>query len=175
MYDEPRKGFKIAGKTLTISLGKDKDGKRLKVLGELEVAPTKFHQVEIRQLRITKDHGGYYAIFTINRAEPPTRPVEKVIAVDPNHKNLAYGVGSDGIAIEIRNPWFLKVRQRRIDHLKSRRDRCRRKSVKKIAQSGEAYWLASKQWSKYQEKVEIEYSKRREQTKSYLYTVCNFL
>lgn len=175
LYDEPKKGFKVSGKTLTISLGKNRDGKRLKVSGELVVSPTKFHQAEIKQLRITKDHGGYYAIFTIKRPEPAPQPVEKVIALDPNHKNLAYGVGSDGIAVEIRNPWFLKVRQRRIDHLKSRRDRCRRKSVKKTAESGRAYWLPSRRWSKYQGKLEIEYSKRREQTKSYLYTVCNFL
>ena len=175
LYDEPKKGFKVSGKTLTLSLGKNRDGKRLKVSGELVVSPAKFHQAEIKQLRITKDHGRYYAIFTIKRPEPALQPVEKVIALDPNHKNLAYGVGSDGIAIEIHNPWFLKVRQRRIDHLKSRRDRCRRKSVKKTAESGKAYWLPSRRWSKYQGKLEIEYSKRREQTKSYLYTVCNFL
>ena len=153
LYDEPKKGFKVHGKSLTISLGKNQDGKRLKVSGELEVSPARFHQAEIRQLRITKDHGGYYAIFTIERPETATRPVEKVIALDPNHKNLAYGVGSDGVAMEICNPWFLKVRQKRIDHLKSRRDRCHRKSVKKTAESGKAYWLPSRRWSKYQGKL----------------------
>ena len=77
LYDEPRKGFKIAGKTLTISLCRDKDGKRHKVLGELEVSPTKFHQVEVQQIRMTKDHGGYHVIFTIKRPEPRIRPVKK--------------------------------------------------------------------------------------------------
>ena len=37
----------------------------------------------------------------------------------PNHKNLAYAVGTDGKATEIQNPYFLKALDKRIDQLKS--------------------------------------------------------
>ena len=160
LYDEPNKGFKVSGKDLHLSLGTEETGKRLKVEGLLEVSPLPFKDTEIRQLRIKKNHGKYFAIFTVRRPDPKPKAVKRIIALDPNHKNLAYGVGSDGLALEIQNPWFLKVRQRRIDVLKARRDRCLKKSVRKTAKSGKHYWEPSRRWTKLQQQLEREYSRR---------------
>ena len=175
LYDEPNKGFKVSGRDLHLSLGTEETGKRLKVEGLLEVSPLPFKDTEIRQLRIKKNHGKYFAIFTVRRPDPKPKAVKRIIALDPNHKNLAYGVGSDGLALEIQNPWFLKVRQRRIDVLKARRDRCLKKSVRKTAKSGKHYWEPSRRWTKLQQQLEREYSRRREQTKIYLFSISHFL
>lgn len=175
LYEEPGKGFKISGKCLTISCGVNQEGKRIRVSGELEKSLKAFPEAEIRNLRITKSHGVYYGIFTVKRPLRKQERVEKTICLDPNHKNLAYGVDNNGKALEIKNPWFLKVRQRRIDYLKSRRDKCLRKSKLITQEHGKSYWLPSRRWSFFHQKLENEYRKRQEQTKSYLYSICHYL
>ena len=175
LYDEPQKGFKAQGSKLTLSFGKDEEGKRIRVTAIMEKSLTGFRKAEIRNLRITKQLGIYYAIFTVRRQEPDSKPIKRLIAFDPNHKNLAYGVDTNGKALEIKNPWFLKVRQRRIDYIKSRRDQCLRKSKLMHQEKGKSYWLPSRKWSYYDVKLEKEYRKRREQTKTYLFSICHFL
>ena len=176
LYDEPKKGFKVDDRELTLSLGTNAEGKRLRITGMLEKSPFSFKDTEIRNLRVTKEFSSYYAIFTVKRPKPEAKPVSKIIAFDPNHKNLAYGVDTEGKALEIQNPWFLKKRQRRIDYLKGRRDRCLRKSVKIEKEDGSRpYWQPSRKWRYFNRQLEKEYTKRREQTKSYLYSVCHYL
>ncbi len=175
LYDEPKKGFKINGRSLTISLGVGSEGKRIKIQCQLSKSPFSFENVEIRNLRITKELGKYYAIFTIKREEPSKKTINRVIAIDPNHKNLGYGVCDDGSAIEIANPWFIKERQRRIDLLKRRRDKCLKKSVKIEKDDGKFYWKPSRRWSYFDRILEKEYRKRREQTKTFLYSISHCL
>src|SRR3990167_8573843 len=68
--------------------------------------------------------------ITIQIELPIQKPISKVIAFDPNHKNLAYGVDTDGKAIEIAAPTWLKGYDKRLDEIKSKRDRCNKKSKK---------------------------------------------
>lgn len=175
LYDEPNKGWKVDGKKIKISLGSDKDGRRLYAYGELEKTLDQFKGREIRNLRITKDHGVFYCVFTVKSPVAVKKNVEKIIALDPNHKNLAYGVASDGKAFEIQNPYFHKTLSKRIDQLKSRRDHCKKRSKKLETSGGKIVWLPSRRYTYFQSKIENLLRIRRDQTKTYLYTVSNWL
>lgn len=174
-YDEPDKGFKLDGKILSISLGQTEDGKRLKVVGHLKISPTQMKNEKILNFRLKKQYGQFFAVFTVERTLPKQKPVKKVIAFDPNHKNLAYGVGTDQKAIEIKNPWFLKTLERNIDAIKSRRDKCLKKSKLETTINGKQYWRPSRRWIFFQTKLDHLYRKRRDQTKTFLYTLANKL
>ncbi|ADG05295.1 RNA-guided endonuclease InsQ/TnpB family protein [Kyrpidia tusciae] len=180
-YDEPWKGYRLEGRKLELSLGKVLDEgtgkeKQAQVTARLaEPLPDWFEAGMVRQLRIVKEGKLFYAVFTVRRPVPSRRSVGRVIAIDPNHKNLGYGVGTDGVATEIQNPWFLKILDRRIDELKSLRDRCKRKSVRVVREDGTEAWLPSRRWRKLNERLEELWRVRREQTKTYLRTVANRL
>jgi putative transposase len=177
-YDEPWKGYKLRGSRLVLSLGVDQDGNRLRLKLEL-VEPFPFPRKQVKSLRIVKEAGQFFAVFGVERALPETRAGNKMIALDPNHKNLAYGVGSDGQAVEIENCSSLKVLDRRIDDLKSKRDRCQRRAklVRFEREDGSVHqhWQASRRWRRYNRALDKLYRQRREQTKTYLYTVANAL
>ena len=174
-YDEPNKGFKADGCILSVSLGQTIEGKRLKVQGVLEINPSQLKGDKILTFRLIKEGGFFYAIFTVERKMPEKKKLLKVIALDPNHKNLAYGVGNDKIATEIKNPWFLKPLDKTIDALKQRRDRCQRKSKKLVRPDGKSHWLPSRRWVMFDRKLKKLYQKRRDQSKVFLYSVANHL
>ena len=50
LYDEPKKGFKVDDRELTLSLGTNAEGKRLRITGMLEKSPFSFKDTEIRNL-----------------------------------------------------------------------------------------------------------------------------
>jgi putative transposase len=177
-YDEPHKGYALCGRTLTLSMGKDAAGKQLKVVLELaESLPCWVNHEHIRQCRIVKEGHLYSAVFTVERILPNGKPLSpsKIVALDPNHKNLAYAVGSDGLAIEIQNPYYMKSFDKRIDQLKSKRDRCKRKSRLISRKDGSHFWLPSRRWLLLNARLQDVYRKRREQTKLFLYTLANRL
>ena len=116
-YDEPEKGFKIQDKTLILSLGMGQDRKRRSLILGLPDADL-LKGKNPRNLRIVSELGHYYAVFTIQKELPKAKPISKILALDPNHKNLSYGVGTDGKAIEIAAPKWLKRFDQRIDELK---------------------------------------------------------
>jgi putative transposase len=124
LYDEPGKGFKLDHNQLILSLGE-----RVYLTFTLKDSSLLKDQT-IRNLRIVKQSGTYYAIFTVTVKLPAQKPLKQVIAFDPNHKNLAYGVDLEGKAVEIAAPHWLKTYDKRIDELKSKRDRCLKKSKK---------------------------------------------
>ena len=174
-YDEPEKGFKIQEHTLTLSLGIGKDRKHRSITLDLpEAHLLKTHIV--RNLRITSELGHYYAVFTVRKELPAQKPIAKVIALDPNHKNLAYGVDTDGTAVEIDSPQWLKNYDKRLDELKSKRDNCNKKSKKvpvtdtKGIPTGKEFYLPSKNWAKYDHALKKALHKRREQTKTFMFT-----
>ena len=173
-YDEPNKGFLVNGNQLQLSLGVDQDQKRLKlVLSIKEVYLLK--DKHIKNLRITKESGTFFAIFSIKKDLPKPKLLKRILSLDPNHKNLAYGVCNEKKAIEINNPSFLKKFDKRIDELKSKRDRCQRKSQKIAKKAGGFYYQASKRYLRYDLALKKAYQKRREQTKIFLFTLANRL
>src|SRR5215469_6509878 len=121
-YDEPWKGYQLEGRTLTLVLGQDAAGTQLKLdLMLAERLPHWVNHQHVRQCRIVKEGHLYFVVFSLQRLLPNGKPLslDKVVALDPNHKNCAYAVGTDGKATEIHNPYFLKILDTRIDQLKA--------------------------------------------------------
>jgi putative transposase len=177
-YDEPHKGYRLAGRTLTLVLGQDVSGKQLTI--ELQLAEALPHWVNynsIRQCRIVKAGHRYSVVFSVQRVLPNGKPLrpDNIVALDPNHKNCAYAVDSDGKATEIHNPYFLKILDKRIDQIKSKRDKCKKQSRRITRPDGSQFWLPSHRWLMLNARLSDLYRIRREQTKQFLYTVANRL
>lgn len=179
-YDEPSKGFRIENGKLMLSLGMGEDSKQRSVTLILPEANL-LKEKHIRNLRIVKQSGIYYAVFTVNRILPETKLISKIISLDPNHKNLVYGVNTENQAIEIEPPFWLKIYDKRIDELKSKRDKHKKKSKlveiydHKGVPIGKQRWQPSNRWNKLNTTLERVYAKRREQTKTFCYTVAHKL
>lgn len=172
LYDEPNKGYKLSQNTLTLSLGK-----RVSLSFGLKDHFLLKGQ-SIRNLRILKQASCYYAVFTVQTKHSSVKPIKRAIAFDPNHKNLAYGVDTEGNSIEIAAPNWLKSYDRRIDELKSKRDHCLKKSKKIIITDVQdnpikERFIPSKRWRTYQIALEKARHKRQEQTKTYVYTLAH--
>lgn len=180
LFDEPNKGFKILGDQLQLSLGMGDERKRQSLSFTIKEAHLLKNQ-QIRNLRLVKQAGIYYAIFTVQVKLAETKPINRIIALDPNHKNLAYGVDTQEHAVEIAAPHWLKLYDKRIDELKSKRDRCDKRSKKVIVTdqqgkpTGKEIQLPSKRWQKYHRTLEKALHKRREQTKTFVYTLSSKL
>src|SRR5215467_2042562 len=177
-YDEPWKGYALSGRTLTLVLGQDAAGKQLRLeLCLAEPLPHWVNHQHIRQCRIVKEGHLYCVVFSVERLLPAGKPLSpaKVVALDPNHKNVAYAVGGDGKATEIHNPYFLKPLDTRIDQLKSKRDQCKKQSQLITRADGSRFWLPSRRWLRLNARLQEVYRKRREQTKQFLYTLANRL
>jgi len=178
LYDEPWKGYEVDGRKLRLSLGVDADKHRLSVTVRM-TEPLPFAHGQVKGLRIVKEVGRFYAVFTVDVSLPASKAPRRVIALDPNHKNLAYGVGTDGRAIEIENMPNLKALDRRIDELKGKRDRCQRKSklIQFAREDGSIHrhWEPSRRWRRYNQALDRLYQLRREQTKTFLFTLANEL
>lgn len=172
LYDEPNKGFKVRNNQLTLSLGE-----KLSLTFTLK----EHHLIEnqaIRNLRIVKQASVYYAVFTTKIMLPKTKPVNRIIAFDPNHKNLIYGVDIEGQSIEVAAPSWLKLYDKRIDELRSLRDRCLKKSKTITITDSEGHpikerKIPSKRWQKYNRALEKARHKRQEQTKTFVYTLAH--
>jgi len=102
----------------------------------------------VRQCRIVKEGHLYFAVFSVERLLPTGKPLSpgSVVALDPNHKNFAYAVGTDGKATEVHNPYFLKTLDKRIDQLKAKRDKCKKKARLITRDDGSQFWLPSRRW-----------------------------
>ncbi len=177
-YDEPNKGFKIENKNLILSLGMGQERKQRSVTLFLSNADL-LKDKTIRNLRITSEFGEFYATFTIQKELPAKKTIIKAIALDPNHKNLVYGVDTNAKALEIAAPTWLKTFDKRIDELKSKRDKCLKKSKKLSVLEGKEtkkeYYLPSKKWEKFHQTLKKAERKRREQTKTFMYTTAHSL
>jgi putative transposase len=180
LYDEPKKGFKVEGATLHLSLGRKAHGERQYLSFHLREA-SRLAGYTTRNLRLVRKAGKYYAIFSVQRSVPEKKPVKKIIALDPNHKNFAVGVDTDGKSIEIQRPYWIKQSEKRIDELKSKRDRCK-KDARKVEvlddqgkPTGKTYTIPSRRYRKLDRVLEVALHKRREQTKTFMFTVAHML
>lgn len=180
LYDEPNKGYRIEGNLLTLSLGLGEDRHQHSVttiMPEAHVLKGK----EIRNCRIIKDHDVFFAVFTVVSQLPAPKPIKKIITLDPNHKNLGYGVDNEGNAVEITAPYWLKQYDKIIDDIKSKRDRCKKKSYLTDVLDSEGHptgkqrWVPSRRWIKYHTVLSRVLAKRRDQTKTFCYTAANKL
>jgi putative transposase len=181
LYDEPWKGYQLEGRQLKIQLGVDASGTRLSVVCQLSECLPRSDKKAVKQLRIVKQAGQFFALFTLEKGEIAKKESSRlrIIALDPNHKNLSYGVGSDGRSIEIAILEQLRSLEGRIDLLKSKRDRCERRSrlieYKRKDGSVHSHYQPSRRWLFFNRLLEKAYRERREQTKTYLYTLANRL
>lgn len=179
-YDEPNKGFKLEKEMLILSLGVGQDGKRLACTLEVK-DPSLLIGYEIRNLRIIKECEKFYAIFAVQVNLPQPKKIKKIIAIDPNHKNFGVGIDNEGICIEIAAPKWVKTFDKRIDELKSKRDRCSKKvktlPVKDLqgVPTGKTYAVPSRNWTKRNKTLQSALYKRREQTKTFICTVAGLL
>lgn len=180
-YEEPWVGYALDGRALTLRLGKNEEGKRMTVQGKLVEPLPRRKGESVKQLRIVKEFEQFFAVFTLECETIPLQdqPVVRIIALDPNHRNFAYGVGTDGRSIEIQNLSSLRRLDQRIDILKSRRDRCKRtgKLIEFIRQDKtmHRHWEPSRQWRFFNHKLNRLYRKRRDETKKFLFTLAHQL
>ena len=180
LYDEPGKGFKVEGSTLRLSLGRTLSGERQYLVLHLHEAHL-LNGYTIRNLRIVREAGKYYAIFAVKVTVPEKKPIKKVIALDPNHKNFAVGVDTEGKSVEIQSPYWIKQSEKRIDEIKSKRDRCK-KHAREVnvlddqgKPTGNTYTVPSRRYRKFEKVLERALHKRREQTKTFMFTVAHGL
>jgi len=180
LYDEPGKGYKVLGSELELSLGLGEDRKQYRIRLKIKEASLLKNKLT-RNCRIVKDNGVFSAVFTVARELPESKSLEKILCIDPNHQNLGYGIDHSGEALEIERPYWLKHYDKRIDEIKSKRDHCLKKSYQmdvcdaKGNQTGKKRWVASRQWRHYDQVLKKVLAKRREQTKTYCYTISNKL
>ena len=159
-YDEPNKGYKLIGKQLVLSLGKDNNHKQLRVTGTLCEAIKKRDGDLIKNFRLCKEHGKYYGIFCMERNQVDRKVGNTWISIDPNHKNFFVGIDHKGESIEFEKLTINQYFDSKIDHLKSKRDHCKK---------------YSNRWKKRNQALDRLYHRRREQIKSMCYTVSNYL
>lgn len=188
-YDEPKKGFKLmSSNELSLTFGKltdeelleakkgDKKAKKsihifIGLVEEVELSETE----TIKTLRITKDLDSYYAIFTIEDGREIVQLEEQsFIVFDPNHKNLAVGLGSDGKSYELKSMnTLLKYWDKRIDAIKSKRDKCE-KYNRLISTEKVTYFEPSKRWKRLNHALVKAEQKRREQMKTLLFSFAHY-
>lgn len=188
-YDEPKKGFHLQDNRLTLKLGKrsDEEHKELKKTNkqakkQIEL-PLLLHEPfqlkegqVLKTLRITKEVGRFYAIFTVEQTEePPKVPITSWIALDPNHKNLSVGIDHEGNSFEFKSlKRIITYWDKRIDEIKSKRDKCEKHHTLVVTPTG-SYYKPSRRFQRLDGALEHAYHKRREQIKSLLYSYAHML
>lgn len=176
-------GFRLEGRTLTLTFGRELPtciltlAERLPAFARpatLTSAVKATHP--IRGVRIVREHGVYYAVFTTRRAlvaEKPLPPMPRVISLDPHHYSLAVGVDTDGVATRIPYPPGVRPLGRRIDQLKARRDTCVR--VWHTNEHGIKRALPSKRWLQFDGLIQETQRRREARITQYLYEAANWL
>jgi putative transposase len=177
LYDEPNKGFKINGREIEISLGKNELNKHLHITGTLNESLKINGGEKISTFRLCKRQNTFYGVFTIEKEDikiPRAKP-KKWISIDPNHKNFFVGVDNDGVSVEFDKLKLIKYWDKVIDDLKSQRDACKRKTRRKGTPNGKFYYVPSERWVRINRALERAYNCRREQIKQACYTIAHLL
>ena len=177
LYDEPNKGIRIENKHIRISLGYklDEKGKktRLYVNGILD---EKIKVGNVKTYRITKELNKYYLIVTIEVSyKIKERKENKIISIDPNHTNFFVGIDNEGKTIELGKLYLIKYFDKQIDKVKSKRDKCLKKSKTVTNENGTSYNVASKRYQSLDKALSKLYLKRKNQLKTALFTIAHKL
>jgi putative transposase len=184
-YDEPGKGWGVMqGGLLDLRFGVDREGQRLSGRARL-IAPPK-GLTKARTCRIVREgRDRYFAVFTFRRTRLKEKAnwkadtPQRAVYLDPNHKNFAYGLDREGRAFEIANLNALKPAERTLDALKSKRDRCNRKSLwvdtVRADASVSTHWRPSRRWHAIDAAITRLESKVRDQKKHFQYALANRL
>jgi putative transposase len=117
--------LKIEGNTLMLPTGgKGKYKRYPNIAAKLtEVPPTSF-----RQVAISRDaRGNYYASFSYHQREEAQRPGQ-VVALDLGIKTLATGVNEQGRVYHVGGFKGARWYNKQLDKIRSKRDRCKKKS-----------------------------------------------
>ena len=132
--------------------------------------------------RIVKEgRDRYYAVFTFKAKKPVPKieKVQKLVYLDPNIKNFAYGLDTEGHAFEIPNMSWMKDAEHLSDLLKASRDKCEKKSlwVDTVHQDGSVstHTRPSREWYKRNQVLERHEAKVRDQKKHFQYALANRL
>ena len=176
-FDEPNKGFKIEDKSIKISLGKNEKNKQLRVTGELKETLKLKEGEALSTFRLCKKQKRFYGVFTIEKADVviPEGIHGTWVAIDPNHKNFFETVDNTGTVVEYKNLKLIKYWDEVIDSLKSKRDVCKRKAIKKTSKGGKSYYVPSKRWIRLDKALTRAYECRREQIKQACYSIAHDL
>lgn len=189
-YDEPRKGFQLQEKKeIDISLGKikveetDQKGntkekeKQLHIKGKLKETLRYGKHGRIKTFRLCKEKNRFYGIFTIEEPDKEVKTTEtkRWISIDQNHKNFFVGVDYKGETYEFERFYADTYFDKKIDFVKSKRDRCLRKAKKQVTEYGNTYYIPSKRYQRLDLAVQRLYARRREQMKSGMYQIAHFL
>ena len=139
--------LKIEGNTLILPTGgKGKYKRYPNIQAKLtEVPPTSF-----REVAISRDaRGNYYASFSYHQREEAQRPGQ-VVAFDLGIKTLATGVNEQGRVYHVRGFKGARWYNKQLDKIRSKRDRCKKKSRRYIHLS-KVYQRVSEKKSKKQQ------------------------
>jgi putative transposase len=183
VYDDiENAGVNVNSKELTLSLGKDENGKKLHVKGLMKSKISYKGNYKLKTLTISKKQKKFYVSITIEleKKKEATKEKEKWIVIDPNHKNFFVSLDYKGEALEFNNPNFFKYFDKEIDYVKSMLDMCKKGTVKKIYDKEGNYvetkvTKASKRYLKLEKALFKLRHKKREQIKKLCFSIGHWL
>lgn len=178
LYDEPNKGIKIQNKKIRISLGYklDENNKKVRLYLNGTIAEEVIKNMKVKNYRITKELNCYYLIVTLEGKEKDlVSSPSKTISIDPNHTNFFVGIDNEGKSIELNNLYMIKYFDKQIDIVKSKRDKCLKKSIECFTKDGTPYYISSRRYQRLDKALTKLYLKRKDQIKTALFTIAQYL
>lgn len=178
-YEEPGKGWDVSEfGWLKLTFGTDREGKRLSLRVRMVRPPKHIAQARTRRI-IREGKDRYYAVFTFKKQKQAQQPATRAVYIDPNQKNFGYALDTEGKVFEIQNLQRLREMERTLDALKSKRDKCARKSlwVDVVHQDGtkSMHWRPSRKWTSLNQAFVRLELKVREQRKHFQFSLANQL
>jgi len=173
-FEDKRTGWKLDGRNLQISLGTGIDRKRHSVKVKLAEPLKLAKSHSIKGMRLIKEDEQFVAVFTIQDQAKARKPISRSIFIDPNCKNLAVAIDSEGKSIEFSRLPMTKFFDNQIDQLKSKRDKCKKKSLF-VPTGGKGFWKPSKRWQRVNRAIRKLRRAKREQTKQCFFTTANWI
>jgi putative transposase len=175
-YEEPGKGWSVENNRLHLTLGVDREGKRLSLSLPLIDPPKELKHAA--GVRIVKRAGVYRAVFTVSvpaRSSVQSGGLPRLAYIDPGSKILGHLLASDGLSVELSNTPGLADLDRRADKIKSKRDRYQKQSrlVEFTREDGSVHrhWEPSPRWRRLDDALRRAETVRRDRTKHHLFAL----